>query len=179
MAARRVLSKVIHQSNGCGLRPGEICGLLRNDFDGQEWYVHQQIVRGKVEDSTKTAHRRKVYVPDWVKAAIKTVPPRIDSPYFFVNENGDYFNDTKKFNRAWRKAHTRKQIHYRKPYACRHTRAAELLSKGVLPPLAAKQLGHSTAVFLNTYAEWIDEYASDKDFSQFEPLPGTEHKRLS
>ena len=163
---------------GCGFRPGELKALLRNDFDGEHWHVHQQIVRGELVESTKTGHRRKVYVPLWVRKAMKMMPLRIDSPYFFVNENGGFYKDTRRFNRAWQKAHKRKQIHYRKPYACRHTRAAELLSKGVLPPLAAKQLGHSTAVFLNTYAEWIDEYASDKDFSQFEPLPGTEHKRL-
>lgn len=162
---------------GCGLRPGEICGLLRNDFDGQEWHVHQQVVRGRVVNSTKTAHRRKVYVPDWVKAAIKTMLPRIDSPYFFVNENGGFFKDTKKFNRAWRKAHTRKQIHYRKPYSARHTRAAELLSMGLLAPDAAVQMGHSTAVFLNTYSQFINEYAANQDPRRFEPLPNTAHKR--
>ena len=80
----------------------------------------------------------------------------MSSPDFFVNENGNYFKDTKKFNRAWRKAHTRKQIHYRKPYACRHTRAAELLSMGLLAPDAAVQMGHSTAVFLKTYSEFIN-----------------------
>lgn len=164
---------------GCGFRPGEVKGLLRNDFDGEHWHVHQQIVRGKLVESTKTGHRRKVYVPMWVRKAINSMPPRIDSPYFFVNDNGDCYKDTRRFNRAWQEAHKRKQIRYRVPYTCRHTRAAELLSKGVLPPLAAKQLGHSTMVFLNTYSEWIDEYSADKDFSQFEPLPGTEHKRLS
>lgn len=161
---------------GCGFRPGELKALLRNDFDGEHWHVHQQIVRGQLVDSTKTGHRRKVYVPMWVRKAILTMPTRIDSPYFFVNENGNFYKDTRRFNRAWQKAHKRKQMHYRTPYACRHTRAAELLSKGVLPPLAAKQLGHSTAVFLNTYSEWIDEYASNRDFEQFEPLAGTEHK---
>jgi len=34
-------------------------------------------------------------------------------------------------------------------------------------------------VFYNTYAEMIDEYSADRDLSQFEPLPETEHKRLS
>ena len=132
---------------GCGFRPGELKGLLRNDFDGEHWHVHQQIVRGKLIESTKTCHRRKVYVPLWVRKAMKEMPTRIDSPYFFVNENGNFYKDTRRFNRAWKKAHKRKQMHYRTPYVCRHTRAAELLSKGVLPPLAAKQLGHSTAVF--------------------------------
>ena len=109
---------------------------------------------------------------------IKSMPTRIDSPYFFVNEDGGFYKDTKKFNRAWIKAHKKKQIRYRIPYCCRHTRAAELLSKGILPGKCAQQLGHSLAVFYNTYAEMIDEYQTDRDLSQFEPLPETEHKRI-
>jgi integrase len=161
---------------GCGFRPGEIMGLLRNDFDGQEWHVHQQIVRGLRVESTKTGHRRKVYIPLWVRQVMKSMPARIDSPYFFVNEDGGFFKDTRRFNRAWKKAHDKKQIRYRIPYCCRHTRAAELLSKGTLPGKCAQQLGHSLAVFYNTYAEMIDEYQIDRDLEQFEPLPETEHK---
>jgi len=163
---------------GMGLRPGEALGLLRNDFDGETWHIHQQIVRRKEVNSTKTGHRRKVYVPHWVRKAIKQMPPRIDSPYLFVNEIGTFHKSSKKFNKAWRKAHKKKQIRYRVPYCCRHTRAAELLSKGILPPDAAKQMGHSTAVFLNTYSEWIEEYTANQDLSRFEPLKTTEHKRL-
>lgn len=162
---------------GCGMRPGELKGLLRTDFDGNHWHVHQQVVRGKLVGSTKTGHRRKVYVPDWVKAAIKTIPSRIDSPYFFINADGSFFKDTRKFNRAWKKAHDRKQLHYRIPYAARHTRAAELLSMGLLPPDAAVQMGHSTHVFLTTYSEFINEYAANQDPRRFEPLPGSTYKR--
>ena len=151
--------------------------MLRNDFDGQEWHVHQQIVRGLIVPSTKTGHRRKVYIPLWVRQVIKSMPTRIDSPYFFVNEDGGFFKDQRHFNRAWLKAHKRKQIHYRKPYSARHTRAAELLSMGLLAPDAAVQLGHSTAVFLNTYSEFINEYAANQDPRRFEPLPSTAHKR--
>ena len=108
---------------------------------------------------------------------IKSMPTRIDSPYFFVNEDGGFFKDQRHFNRAWLKAHKRKQIHYRKPYSARHTRAAERLSMGILAPDAAVQLGHSTAVFLNTYSEFINEYAANQDPRRFEPLPNTAHKR--
>ena len=162
---------------GCGLRPGELKGLLRTDYDGEHWHIHQQIVRGRLVNSTKTAHRRKVYVPDWVKTAIKTIPPRIDSPYFFVNAIGGFFKDTRKFNRAWKKAHERKQIRLRDPYTCSHTRAAELLSMGLMPPECAVQMGHSTAVFLNTYSEFINEYAANQDPRRFEPLSSTAYKR--
>ena len=48
---------------------------------------------------------------------------------------------------------------YRIPYTLRHTRAAGLLSRGVSIPLAAKPLGHSPAMFLNTHAELTREYS--------------------
>jgi len=62
-------------------------------------------------------------------------------------------------------------MHYRIPYAARHTRAAELLSMGRLPPDAAVQMGHSTHVFLTTYSEFINEYAADQDPRRFESIP--------
>ena len=68
-------------------------------------------------------------------------------------------------------------MHYRIPYAARHTRAAELLSMGLLAPDAAVNMGHSTAVFLNTYSEFINEYAANQDPRRFEPLPSIAHKR--
>ncbi len=40
---------------------------------------------------------------------------------------------------------------------------------GVAPADAASQLGHSPQVFLNTYSEFIVEYATRQDFSRFEP----------
>ena len=69
------------------------------------------------------------------------------------------------FNAAWKKAHDKARIPYRIPYACRHTRAAELLSTGVLSAKAAKQMGHSVAVFLRIYTELIEEYCASNDWS--------------
>ena len=56
---------------------------------------------------------------------------------------------------------TRARVPYRIPYTLRHTRAEELLSRGASIPLAAKQLGHSTAMFLSTYSEFIEEYSAE------------------
>ena len=50
---------------------------------------------------------------------------------------------------------------YRIPCTLRHTRAAELLSRDVRIPLAAEQLGHSTAMFLNTYSEFMPKYSTE------------------
>jgi len=65
---------------------------------------------------------------------------------------------------------------YRIPYCCRHTRAAELLSKGVMPARAAKELGHSVEMFLNVYSEFIEEY-SDEDVSLLEGTPADVERR--
>ena len=45
----------------------------------------------------------------------------------------------------------------------RHTRATELLSKGVNPAKAAKQLGHDKETFLKTYADYLPEYDGGDD----------------
>ena len=46
-----------------------------------------------------------------------------------------------------------------RPYDLRHSFASLLLAEGRQPLYVAKQLGHSLAVLLSTYAHLIDEYA--------------------
>ena len=70
----------------------------------------------------------------------------------------------------WKRAHTATDTAYRIPYTCRHTRAAELLSIGIAPAEAAKQLSHSLQMFLDTYSEFIDEYCSEQDPLRFEGI---------
>ena len=45
----------------------------------------------------------------------------------------------------------------------RHTKATELLSRGVNPAKAAKQLGHDKETFLKTYADYLPEYDGGDD----------------
>jgi integrase len=85
----------------------------------------------------------------------------------FTNQHGRHCMDTDIFNDAWRAAHKRARVPYRIPYVCRHTRAAQLLSSGIEPGDAAKQLGHSLEMFLRTYSEWIDEYAKNRNRQRF------------
>src|SRR4029077_8882957 len=46
-----------------------------------------------------------------------------------------------------------------RPYDLRHSFASLLLPEGRQPLYVARQLGHSVAVLLSTYAHLIDEYA--------------------
>lgn len=152
----------------CGLRPGEALALKWTDYDGEELDVSKQITRRRVENSTKTSVRRRVYVPTWARSELNNHSTRFAGDYVFVNSKGGPYLDTDVFNAAWRKAHKDARIPYRIPYTCRHTRAAELLSVGIEPADAAKQLGHSPEMFLRIYSEWLEEYSRHKDKSRFE-----------
>jgi integrase len=151
-----------------GLRPGEALGLTWADWDGEEINVEKQITRRKREASTKTSVRRRVFVPGWARPYINALPSRFAGGPIFTTLAGNAYLDTDVFNEAWRAAHTKERIPYRIPYTCRHTRAAELLSAGIDPADAAKELGHSTEMFLRTYSEFMVEYAANKSRNRFD-----------
>lgn len=159
-----------------GLRPGEACALEWADWDGDQLSITKQITKGRHKAATKTRKARMVYVPQWVRPLLLNHSTRWEGGYIFQNTEGNPFSSTRTLNRAWKKAHQRARVPVRAPYACRHTRAAELLSLGVTPADAASQLGHSVQVFLDVYSEFIVEYADRQDFSRFEPTaqPQTE-----
>lgn len=153
----------------CGLRPGEALALQWTDYDGQQLRIAKQYTRGKFKDMTKTGVDRLVYVPKWVRPILEAHTTRFKGEHIFENTEGNQERQTKRFNAAWKVAHRRARLRYRDPYTCRHTRAAELLSIGISPPDAAMQLGHSVQMFLETYSEFIVEYADKQDLSRFEP----------
>lgn len=155
---------------GCGLRPGEALALQWSDYDGEELEVSKQITRRRLEQSTKTSVRRRVYVPKWVREILNAHPTRFAGEWIFTNQGGSYYRDTDILNEAWQAAHKKARVPYRVPYVCRHTRAAELLSTGITPADAAKQLGHSPEMFLRIYSEFIEQYARNQDKSRFEGL---------
>ena len=78
--------------------------------------------------------------------------------FVFPQANGDYYKKRKRFPLAWIEAHEKSGVNYRPMKTTRHTRATELLSKGVNPAKAAKQLGHDKETFLKTYADYLPEY---------------------
>ena len=146
---------------GCGLRTGEALALQWADYDGEHLTISKQVVRRRLEKTTKTSVRRKVFVPQWVRKLINGLSSRFPGDYLFPNQYGRHHQDADAWNEEWARIHKRCRLPYRIPYTCRHTRAAELLSAGVAPAAAARQLGHSTEIFLRTYAEFMEEYSSD------------------
>ena len=141
------------------LRPGEVLGLQWSDWDGDNLRVERQITRRIKENSTKTSQRRKVFIPMWVRPLLLKLDTRFRRGHIFTQASGEPHKDTRVFDRAWKRAHFVTLIHYRKPYTCRHTRAAELLSADLPIAACAKQMGHSVQTFLQVYSEWIEEYS--------------------
>ncbi len=158
---------------GCGLRPCEAIALTWEDWDGEKLYVCKDIVRGRVQP-TKTYESRYVYVPTWVRPYITALPSRFKGEWLFLNAKGSHYHDHETINKYWKKAHDHprksERIKYRRPYTCRHTRAAELLSSGSSDyARMAEQMGHSLEMFLNIYSEFIEEYSTN-DMSIFEGI---------
>lgn len=156
---------------GCGLRPGEALALQWSDYNGEELDISKQITRRRLESTTKTSVARKVYVPQWVRRILDNHTTRFTGKWIFVNSFNRCYLDTDVLNEAWRNAHKKARVPYRIPYVCRHTRAAELLSIGIDPADAAKQLGHSLEMFLRVYTEFIEEFSRKSDKSRFEGVP--------
>lgn len=173
----KILSKLEGQARvyftllfATGLRPGEALALRWADYEGGFLHVHRSVVRRQLVGYVKNNLRRKVYVPEWARPALLAHTTRFSGGFIFQQRknSGEYYRTTKVLNAAWKAAHEKARLPYRVPYACRHTRAAELLSTGVMPAKAAKQMGHSMEVFLRIYSELIEEYCSTNDWSEFE-----------
>ena len=133
------------------------------------------MVMREVKQTTKTHEERFVYVPKVARLLLDSCPTRFKNSFVLLNSKGNYHRNTDVFNASWRAAHEawntksrKNQIPYRDPYTCRHTRAAELLSTGVEPGDAAKQMGHTLEMFYRIYSEWIEEFTKNRDLSRFE-----------
>jgi integrase len=160
-----------------GLRPGEALGLDWTDYDGEFLNVETQRSDSQERDTTKTGERRTVYVPTWVRPRLDNHPTRFAGGAIFTGVKGGALAYTDELNSIWQEAHQKARIRYRRPYVCRHTRAAELLSNGVTPAEGAQELGHSVQMFLQTYAEFIEEYRGARDYSRFEAHADAENRR--
>jgi len=149
---------------GCGLRPQELLALRWDDFDGEFLTIQRCVSDFKIKETTKTGRNRRVYIPKWVSNELRNAPSRFGQTWVFPNTQNGFNVKSEIFNEEWLRIHQELKILYgkennRTPYTCRHTRAAELLTNGVLPAKGAEQMGHSIQVFLNTYSEWIEEYS--------------------
>ena len=137
-----------------GMRTGEILALRWEDISGDTILVERAMVRREITD-TKIHKVRQVFISQEMTALLSNHPRRFAGGAMFLDQNGNQLRETKPYLKNWTKALKQCRLTYRRPYICRHTRASEMLMADISPAFAAKQLGHTTEMFLNTYAEWI------------------------
>jgi len=138
-----------------GMRTGEILGLRWEDWVGETINVSRAIVR-REETTLKTYAVRAVFASPALRAALSACPDRFRGGAIFRNSFDRPHLDADEFTAAWKKALAEARITHRRPYVCRHTRASDMLTAGVEPAYAARQLGHSLQMFLTVYADWVD-----------------------
>jgi len=137
-----------------GMRTGEILGLRWEDISGDTTLVERAMVRREITD-TKIHKVRQVFISQEMTTLLSNHPRRFAGGAIFLDQNGNQRRETKKYLADWTATLKKCRMTYRRPYICRHTRASEMLMAGVEPAFAAKQLGHTTEMFLNTYADSI------------------------
>lgn len=147
-----------------GCRRGEILGLTWDRVDLQHGVI--------LLDDTKSGKRREIPINATVRAALKGIVRRLDSPFVFVNPEtaterppvkeggpkrpaiGRYLGVKKSFATACRKAKIT-DFHF---HDLRHTFASQLVMNGVDIVTVSKLLGHANLTMTLRYAHLAPDH---------------------
>ncbi len=143
---------------GTGLRPEELFGLHRSDvdWDAKVLHVRRRFSGGELKQGGKTPGSvRVVPLRQKVLDALKTLPPRIDTPILFPAPRGGYIDLEKFRGREWSPALRAAGIAHRRVYDTRHTFATWAIRDGVPTLTLAKLMGTSAQQLEDTYVRWL------------------------
>ena len=76
---------------------GECLALRWEDYDGETLTIDKQVVRRRLENYTKTSVRRKVFVPEWVRKHLNSLPSRFLQDFIFPNKNDTHHKDSNSY----------------------------------------------------------------------------------
>ena len=139
----------------CGLRPGEVIALTRQDIRSGYIYVNKSRVEGN-DGTTKTGSERQVPLPPQVSALISSRVTDMRNDHLLLTQYGKPYLKPRVFNERFVRALKEAGVRYRNPYNVRHGAACRMLAAGMKPGYCAKILGHSLQMFFTTYANWVD-----------------------
>jgi integrase len=150
-----------------GLRPGELRALRLGDIRQRTILVHRACNPDGSIKATKNEQHRTVRLLAALASDVteyRAVSGRVSQAKpMLLDEDGDPWD--KSAWQCWRADRWAPACHAAgldpapRPYDLRHSFASLLLAEGRQPLYVARQLGHSLAVLLSTYAHLIDEYA--------------------
>lgn len=157
-----------------GLRTSELFALKWSHVDLRSGMVlvSEAMVRGEHKDSTKTNVARTVRLNSRALAALqrqRAFTQMAGAEVFLDPRYGTPWVDERAFRRSfWTPTLKLLGIRYRRPYTMRHSYATAMLMAGMAPAFCARQLGHSTEIFLGTYAKWVDNHRDDAEMARLE-----------
>jgi integrase len=144
-----------------GLRIGEIFALRRDGFKGDTLDVTGTAWEGKVTegDTAEKHHVRTVPIPPSLRAAIESVPPRIDTPWLFPAPGGDVWHDSNFRRDVWEAAQISSGLKVL-PHDCRHSYVSNLRAAGVDPADLAAVTGHDVETATRVYTHATNRSAA-------------------
>jgi integrase len=145
---------------GTGLRPEELFALERRDLDVEAGILSIERVysQRRLKDCKKSSRqRRRVPLRQRVVQALRTLPPRLDTPLLFPAARGGYIDGEKFRYREWTPALRAAGIEHRRVYDCRHTFASWAIAGGVQLFYLARIMGTSVAQIDATYGHLLPD----------------------
>lgn len=145
---------------GIGLRPEELFGLERRDLDLEAGVLSVERVysQRRLKDCAKSSRQRRgVPLRQRVVAALRALPPRLDTPLLFPAARGGYIDGETFRYREWTLALRAAGIEHRRVYDCRHTFASWALAGGVQLFYLARTMGTSVAQIDATYGHLLPD----------------------
>ncbi len=145
---------------GTGLRPEELFALERRDVDldagvlSIERVYSQRVLK---EPKKSSRQRRRVPLRARVVDALRSLPPRLDTPLLLPAARGGYIDDNKWRWRVWTPALRAAGIEHRRIYDCRHTFASWAIAGGVQLFYLARIMGTSVAQIDATYGHLLPD----------------------